>query len=451
MAMAKILEQRSYIVPGKLKITEHFFEVPVDHSKPDGPQLRLFGRSCEKNEKPVEPAKDEPKQTPWRICLYSLLYDSRAELESQSCTYKVVRGYQLFFPDQRGTGMSSTITTATLAKQGSPADQAAYIKHFRADSIVKDMEAIRKVFTKDYPENKKKWSALGQSFGGFCIVNYLSRFPEGLQEVFLTGGLPPLVKQPDAVYERLFRRMADRSHAYYQKFPEDVQRMKDIAGHLTKEEVKTNTGGIVSVSRLRQFGFILGFHGSFDVIHGILLQMTNDLSMFGFLTRPTIQNFDNLGPFETHVLYALVHEPCYLSGAASNWSAERTIHKFPEFGACTADSADPILFTSEMIFKSMFNDFAELRPLYETMDIIQHISDWPDLYDEAQLAKNEVPAYAAVYLNDLYVDYEYSSETARKIKGCKTFVRSDLYHEALGSKSAEVVEQLFKLRDDVLD
>ncbi|MCJ1316392.1 hypothetical protein MMC15_001713 [Xylographa vitiligo] len=313
------------------------------------------------------------------------------------------------------------------------------------------MEAIRKVFTKDYPENKKKWSVLGQSFGGFCTVNYISRFPEGLQEVFLSGGLPPLVKQPDVVYERLYKKVAARSHVYYQKFPEDVQRMKDIAGYLTKEEVKTNTGGIISVSRLRQLGMMLGFHGSFDVLHGLLLRMVNDLSMFGFFTRPTIQSFDNFGPFETHILYALVHEPCYLSGAASNWSAERMMHKFPEFDACTADSSDPILFTSEMIFKSTFNDFAEMRPLYETMDIIQHISDWPDLYDEAQLAKNEVPAYAAVYLNDLYVDYEYSSETARKIKGCKTFVRSDMYHEALGTKSAEVMEQLFKLRDDMLD
>ena len=94
--------------------------------------------------------------------------------------------------------MSNTITAATLAKQGGPQEQAAYLKHFRADNIgescilsmvkpqtcnwgfltfttVKDMEAIRKVLTKDYPENKKKWSVMGQSFGGFCVVNYLSR------------------------------------------------------------------------------------------------------------------------------------------------------------------------------------------------------------------------------------------------------------------------------------
>lgn len=50
---------------GRLKITEFFFEVPLDYSKPDGKHLRLFARSAEKFEKPVEPAKEEPKQTPW--------------------------------------------------------------------------------------------------------------------------------------------------------------------------------------------------------------------------------------------------------------------------------------------------------------------------------------------------------------------------------------------------
>ena len=40
---------------------------------------------------------------------------------------------------------------------------------------------------------------LGQSFGGFCVLNYLSRAPEGLAEAFFTGGLPPLDRHPDDV------------------------------------------------------------------------------------------------------------------------------------------------------------------------------------------------------------------------------------------------------------
>jgi hypothetical protein len=63
------------------------------------------------------------------------------------------------------------------------------MKSFRADSIVKDCEAIRQALTVDYPEDQKKWSIMGQSFGGFCSTTYLSFYPEGVKEAFLFGGL----------------------------------------------------------------------------------------------------------------------------------------------------------------------------------------------------------------------------------------------------------------------
>lgn len=77
--------------------------------------------------------------------------------------------------DQRGTGFSSTVTAATLARQGNAIKQAEYLKNFRADNIVRDCEAIRRCLTADYPEDKRKWSIIGQSFGGFCAVTYLSK------------------------------------------------------------------------------------------------------------------------------------------------------------------------------------------------------------------------------------------------------------------------------------
>ena len=99
----------------------------------------------------------------------------------------------------------------------------------------------------------------------------------------------------------------------------------------------------------------------------------------------------------------------------------------------------------------MFTDFDELRPVYDTADLLNQVSDWPYLYDQAQLANNTVPAYAAVYFDDLYVDFDFSMETARKVRGCKTFVTNTMYHDALGSKTEEVLKELFRLRDDVID
>lgn len=63
----------------------------------------------------------------------------------------------MLYLDQRGTGLSNPVTAATLADQGDVQRQADYLKLFRADSIVKDCEAIRKTLTKEYPEELRKW------------------------------------------------------------------------------------------------------------------------------------------------------------------------------------------------------------------------------------------------------------------------------------------------------
>jgi hypothetical protein len=99
----------------------------------------------------------------------------------------------------------------------------------------------------------------------------------------------------------------------------------------------------------------------------------------------------------------------------------------------------------------MFDSYTELKQLKEVADILATTSDWPALYDETQLAKNEVPVYAATYIDDMYVHYDLASSTAAKIKGTKQFVTNTMYHDALRSKSSEVMRQLFNLRDDSID
>lgn len=99
----------------------------------------------------------------------------------------------------------------------------------------------------------------------------------------------------------------------------------------------------------------------------------------------------------------------------------------------------------------MFNDYDELTSLLETADMLATTEDWPELYDERQLAKNEVPVYAATYIEDMYVHFDFARDTASKIRGCKTFVTNILYHDALAHKTDELMKQLFALRDDTID
>lgn len=146
----------------------------------------------------------------------------------------------------------------------------------------------------------------------------------------------------------------------------------------------------------------------------------------------------------------MIHEPCYTQGSdsAPKWSAHRVQQNLPLF---KLDSSGPLYFTGEMIFPWMFDEYTELQKVKGAANKIAETSDWPELYDDKQLAKNEVPVYAAVYYDDMYVDFDFSMERARNIKGCKTFVTNAMYHSALRHKMVEVTSALFSLRDDEID
>ena len=53
------------------------------------------------------------------------------------------------------------------------------------------------------------------------------------------------------------------------------------------------------------------------------------------------------------------------------------------------------------IFRSMFDDYVELKDLREVADLLAFAEDWPELYDENQLVNNEVPVYSATYVEDM--------------------------------------------------
>ena len=71
MSAAKLLGKRTHQVPGRLSVSELFFQVPRDYANPQNGSLRLFARSLERFEKPVDASRKEVKQPPW--CTHSLI------------------------------------------------------------------------------------------------------------------------------------------------------------------------------------------------------------------------------------------------------------------------------------------------------------------------------------------------------------------------------------------
>lgn len=213
----------------------------------------------------------------------------------------------------------------TLARRGDARAQADYLVHFRADSIVRDAEAIRRqLLGEDEP-----WSVLGQSCGGFCAVHYLSAFPQGLREVFITGGLPPLEGAADDYYRHTYPEVQRKTRQFFARYPADLAQCARIFEHLHRHEVALPGGGRLTVRRFQQAGFMLGFHDGMEKLHYLL----EDAFCAGLrgdeLSLPFLHAVEHSQSFETNPIFAVLHEMCYTQGAAARWSAERIRGEFP--------------------------------------------------------------------------------------------------------------------------
>src|SRR5581483_1581090 len=132
--------------------------------------------------------------------------------------------------------------------------------------------------------------------------------------------------------------------------------------------------------------------------------------------------------------YAIIHEASYADGFATNWSAERLLPR---------EILDNGYFTGEHVFPWMFDEYSALRPLKEAAEILAKHS-WPNLYDAEALRRNDVPAAAAVYAEDMYVDFELSMETARTIRDLRPWITNEFQHNGLRADGARVLGRLIE-------
>ena len=357
------------------------------------------------------------------ICREVLAWKRRARRptrQHQAGWSAALEDFRVLMLDQRGTGRSTPVATL---KAMSPQEQAEYLACFRADSIVKDAEFIRKEL------GVERWSVLGQSFGGFCVLHYMSAAPDGLAEAFLTGGLPPVNHHPDEVYRATYVRTLERCNRYYERYPADRERVCRLQAWAADEEVILPGGDRLTPRMFRQLGHILGMSDGAERLHYIL-ELPQDSPRF-------LHDLEaGLPSFSRNPLYAVVHESSYSDGAVTNWSAARMQ---PEEYEKHAE-----LFTGEHVFPWMFDDYGALRPLREAANLLASY-EWPRLYDAERLRRCEVPAAAAIYAYDMYVERSFSEETAAMIPNMHAWLTNEFEHNGLRADGGRILDRLIGL------
>jgi len=421
----------THTIPG-LALTDHTFAIPLDHARPGGEQIQVFARAVR-----AIAARDEDR--PWLVFFQGGPGSpSPRPMELGGWIKRAVEEFHVLLLDQRGTGRSTPLTFQTLARLPGAQAQADYLKHFRADAIVRDAEWIRRALLGE----ERRWTLLGQSYGGFCITTYLSLAPHALDAVLITGGLPPLVDDPDAVYRATYRHVLAKNRLYFERYPGDAAQAHAIATHLAEHDVRLPTGDRLTPRRFQQLGLDFGASDGFERIHYLLEEAFVDGASGRELSYTFLRGVESAQHYDTNPIFAILHEAIYCQGKASRWSAERVRGEFPEF-AFAPDA--PFLFTGEMIYPWMFEEYAALRSLREAAEILAAHDGWPALYDTAVLQANTVPGAATIYYNDMYVDRTFAEQTAATIRGMKTWITNEYEHNALRADGERVLGRLLQM------
>src|ERR1043165_9320792 len=206
--------------PGPI-LTEREHTVPLDPAAP-GETLTVFTR---------EVAAPDGANRPYLVFLQGGpgFEAPRPTSPPSGWIKRALADYRVLLLDQRGTGRSTPV--GSQVPGDTPAAQAEYLAHFRADAIVRDAELIRRELGID------RWSVLGQSFGGFAAMTYLSIAPEGLREAMITGGLSPIGRPVDDIYRATYVRLVDKNRAYYERYPGDHSRAREVFHRLPAADV----------------------------------------------------------------------------------------------------------------------------------------------------------------------------------------------------------------------
>ncbi|MFL5674834.1 MAG: aminopeptidase, partial [Chloroflexota bacterium] len=222
-------------------------------------------------------------------------------------------------------------------------------------------------------------------------------------------------------------RVIDMNERYFDRYPDDRPRVREIHRRLDQEPYPVPTGERLTRRRFRQLGMWLGDSAGWEYLHH-LLELPMDSAAFG-------HDVARGQGFTRNPLYATLHESSYADGVATRWSADRLL---PDV------IRDGDLFTAEHVYPWMFDDYAALQRHKAAAEILAH-HPWPRLFDEAQLAVNEVPVAATIYVDDLYVERRFAEETAAAIRGLRPWITDEYVHNGLRADGERVLGRLMDL------
>ena len=228
---------------------------------------------------------------------------------------------------------------------------------------------------------------------------------------------PPSTCHADDIYRATFDKLQFRHDQLYRHFPWIEAHIREVCAHLDHSDELLPTGERLSSRRLRTIGIELGRDRGFDTLAYLFEDPFVTVKGEKKLRSDFLNSVGSRVSFEQGPLYAVVHESIYggTVPGPTNWSAHRIREDKPGFEehADPTDMTQPFYLTGEHIFPWQFEEDPALRPFIDAAHALAAKDDWRSLYDKNSLGHGPAVAAAAIYVDDVFVPFEHSMNTAR--------------------------------------
>ncbi|MDO4929116.1 MAG: alpha/beta fold hydrolase [Corynebacterium sp.] len=358
-------------------------------------------------------------------------------LEVSGIISEMLRSYRVLLLDQRGTGRSHRIDSA------SPASDRGYERliQLRQENIIHDAEALRQAL------GERQVAVFGQSYGGFLIMTYLTLYPAAISKAYMTGGMPGLSHSIDEVYTSTYQHLAIRHQRWFQEYPEAQEKLRELCDHLENHTEFLPNGQQLTSRLFRTLGIQLGREFGPHQLSYLLEAPFHQLRGEKRLTANFLASVGAQVETQRNPLYSVIHESIYggIGGQTTTaWAAERLRERIPGFAA-TPEKDEPLYLTGEHIFSWQFEEDPALQPFAQAATQLAYHQWNSSPYNVEILREVEVPIAATMYVDDIFVPFEISQASAAQLADVRAYMTNQWQHDGIGHAGKDIFARMHQL------
>ena len=242
----------TFRVPGAV-LTEREYTVPLVHGDPSRGMIHVFTR---------EVAAPDGVERPYLVFLQGGpgFEASRPATPPSGWMARALADFRVLLLDERGTGRSTPVGPVLPGEAAS--DQAEYLTHFRADSIVRDLGADPRRARRRPLE--PAWTELRRLHVAHLSLVGTRGAAGGADHRWPRTNLEPTRRRH---LRGTWQRVREANERFHDRYPGDRDRLREILNRLDAEDLRLPSGDRLTSRRFRQVGMWLGSSSGFERLH----------------------------------------------------------------------------------------------------------------------------------------------------------------------------------------